>query len=205
MTQSQLSRYSKHEVPEEYLGKWQGTIDVLAGIFNVPAGLIMRVLPQEIEVLVSSRTENNPYEPGEIANLETRLYCETVMATRTPVHVPDALDDPEWDTNPDIELGMTSYIGMPLIWPDNSVFGTVCVLGGKQLSSSHNHMQLLSQFKDLIERDFQMLVNNNRLQDTSRELEEARKEANSANWAKSSFLANRSHELRMPMNVIIGY
>ena len=41
--------YRRHDVPAEFLEKWQETIDVLAGIFNVPAGLIMRVWPEEIE------------------------------------------------------------------------------------------------------------------------------------------------------------
>ena len=80
----------------------------------------MRVLPQEIEVLVSSQTENNPYEPGEKADLETGLYCETVMATRTPLHVPDALDDPEWDANPDIKLNMTRF-HQGILHPSNSM------------------------------------------------------------------------------------
>ena len=65
------------------------------------------------------------------AKLNTGLYCETVMATRSPLHVPNALNDPDWKNNPDVELDVISYLGIPLIWPDGSVFGTICVLDGK--------------------------------------------------------------------------
>ena len=49
-----------------------------------------------------------------------------------------------------------------------------------------------------------MLAINRDLQATNYELEDARKELETANIAKSNFLANMSHEIRTPMNAIFG-
>src|SRR5262245_22981583 len=112
------------QVPVEIITKWQEIVDLLAEIIHVPAALVMKVEPPNVKVLVSSESNGNPYEQGEFAALNTGLYCETVMKTRRPLLVPDALAEEEWKSNPDIRLGMRSYLGFPIAWPNGDVFGT---------------------------------------------------------------------------------
>src|SRR4029079_19662046 len=119
---------STAEVPLETVQKWQEIVNIIAEIVHVPSALVMKVEPPNIKVFVSSESNSNPYERNELAPLNTGLYCETVMETRRSLLVPDALLDEEWNSNPDIKLGMISYLGFPVSWPDGRIFGTICVL-----------------------------------------------------------------------------
>ncbi|MFT3694332.1 MAG: response regulator [Kofleriaceae bacterium] len=178
------------EVPAELRAKWQGIVDLLAAIMKVPAALVMQVQPPQITVFVRSESAGNPYHPGEQAPLDTGLYCETVMATRGELLVPDSLTDPAWCNNPDVKLGMISYLGLPVTWPDGNVFGTICVLDGQRNEYSAQYRELLAQFRDILQSDLA--------------LHSAKAEAEAANRAKDEFMANVSHEIRTPMNAIMG-
>ncbi|MGL3107971.1 GAF domain-containing sensor histidine kinase [Bradyrhizobium sp. BR 1432] len=150
--------YNSIQVPSEIIHKWQEVVDVLAEIMHVPSALIMRVEPPNIKVFVSSESKGNPYEPDELAPLNTGLYCETVMKTCQPLLVPDALRDEVWKSNPDIKLGMISYLGVPISWPDGEVFGTICVLDNKRNEYSKPYLRLLHQLRDAVQIDLQRLA-----------------------------------------------
>ena len=145
-------------VPPEIVRKWQEIVDLTAEIMHVPSALIMRVEPPNIKVFVSSETNGNPYEREEVASLNTGLYCETVMNTRQPLLVPDALRDEQWQSNPDIKLGMISYLGVPIVWPDGEVFGTICVLDKKPNEYSELYRKLLLQWRDVLQADLRSLA-----------------------------------------------
>lgn len=154
------------QVPSEIMRKWQEIVDLLAEILHVPSALVMRVEPPNIKVFVSSESDGNPYEPDEVACLNTGLYCETVMDTRRPLIVSDALQDEAWKSNPDIKLGMISYLGVPISWPDGEVFGTICVLDRKSNGYSELYLRLLLQWRDVLQADLRSIAT------TQREIEQ---------------------------------
>src|SRR5262245_10894395 len=145
------------QVPSGVIQKWQEIVDLLAEVLRVPSALIMKVEPPNIKVLLRSESEGNPYEEDELAPLNTGLYCETVMSTRRLLLVPDALSDKDWNANPDIKLGMISYMGVPVTWPSGAIFGTICVLDGKPNEYNDLFRKLLFQCRDVLQADLKSL------------------------------------------------
>src|SRR6476646_10367594 len=138
------------EVPSEIIRKWQEFVNLLAEIMHVPSASIMRVDPPHIKVFVSSTSKGNPCEPGA---LDTGPYCETVMKTGQPLLVPDARENEAWKANPHVRLGMISYLGFPIAWPDGSLFGTICVRDNKRNEYSEAYLKLLLHFRDMLQAD----------------------------------------------------
>ncbi len=166
--------WNKFEIPPQMVKNWQKIVNLLAKIFNVPSALIMRVHPPTIEVFLSSQTEGNPYKKGEEAEL-ARLYCNTVMQNQKQLLIPDARKDPVWDHNPDIELGMVSYLGMPINWSNGDAFGTICVLDNKENSYSELFIETLGQFKEMVENQLNLIMKNKEISKINKKIDEFRK------------------------------
>ena len=148
-----MATFETVHVPPTVIQKWQEIVDLLAEVLGVPSALIMKVEPPNIKVFVRSESKGNPYHRDELASLNTGLYCETVMNTRRLLLVPDALSDQLWNANPDIKLGMISYMGVPVAWPNGTIFGTICVLDGKRNEYSELFRKLLFQCRDVLQTD----------------------------------------------------
>ena len=146
------------EVPSEIVQKWQEIVNLLAEIIHVPAALVMKLEPPNIKVFVSSESSGNPYEKDEVACFDPGLYCERVIRSQQQLLVPDALQDEEWKSNPDVKLGMISYLGFPIAWPDGHIFGTVCVLDDKRNAYTEPYRKFLLQCRDLLQTDLRLLT-----------------------------------------------
>ena len=143
-------------VSDEIITSWNKIVDTMAEIINVPSALIMKADHPYIEVFSSNKSKKNPYQAGD-RELLTGLYCEEVIKRRERLLVPNALKDKKWDKNPDIKLGMISYLGFPILWPDGEVFGTICVLDSKENRYEKRHEDLILRFKELAESQLYQL------------------------------------------------
>jgi signal transduction histidine kinase len=208
----------KH-MPAWLLDKWQGIADLLAELLSIPAALIMKAADNQMEVLISSNSANNPYTIGSKEDWYG-LYCETVIKSKNKLIVANALKDKNWDRNPDIKLGMIAYLGYPILYPDKTPFGTICILDNKENHFSTLHEKILWQFKEVIELDLAFVTSfeiqssemiktikeqQGELEEKNKSLQIAKEKAEQGNRLKSAFLQNISHEIRTPLNAIVGF
>ncbi|MDR7224125.1 LuxR C-terminal-related transcriptional regulator [Aminobacter aminovorans] len=145
-------------IPDQMIARWQRIVNLLAELLDVPAGLVMEANPPKHTVLVSSKSDGNPYEVGDDFTLHTGLYCDEVMDNDAPLLVRDASLSEKWRNNPDIKHGMSFYHGFPLSWPDGRIFGTICVLDGQDNPKAAQCAELLAEFKASIDADLVLLA-----------------------------------------------
>jgi hypothetical protein len=168
-----VNPYNRDTLAEDVLLEWQNLLDVTAGIFAVPAGLITRVDGSEIEILLSSETEGNPYAAAYKEQYpNSGWYCERTLKNKGLNLIPNAFQDPEWKDNPAaVHLHMISYMGMPIERPDGDQFGTVCFIDNKENAHNDLHIRLLHQIKRMIELSLRIIFDKNEIDTRDRLLD----------------------------------
>lgn len=159
-----ITSEDKPVISEVMEAKWQRVINIIAEFLNIPSGLIMKITKESMEVFLKSDGEKNPYKVGGSDSLGHGLYCESAIGNNKELHVENALKKEEWKDNPDVKLGMIAYYGLPIRWPDESFFGTICVLDSKENSFNKEYKILMQEFRDSLERDLEILEKNSQLE-----------------------------------------
>ena len=190
-------------IPSDIFQKWHRIVDLLASIMRVPSAVVCKLEPPHYthyKVVSSSNSEGNPFPAGDVFAMDIGTFCETVIKNRAPLFVPNALEDDQWRQAPEIKTGMVSYLGLPVVWPDGRMFGTICVLDDKTNRYSDLYQELLAHCRDVLETDLQMLVR------TSDELHTLQIELAHANRIATlgQLSASIAHELNQPLTGVMA-
>ena len=152
---------SEIAIPSDALQKWQRIVDLLASIMQVPSAVVTKMEPPHCtsyRTIVSSNSTGNPFPIDQIFSMEIGTFCETVIKNRQPLLVANGLEDNAWESAPEMGVGMVSYLGYPISWPDGRIFGTICVLDSKTNHYSDLYQEMLMQCRDVLEADLVTLA-----------------------------------------------
>ena len=140
------------------IDKWQQTINLLAKLFDAPAGFLVQHTQAGFQITVSSDQASNPYPAGSLIEPDVNIFCRLIVERKEQLYVSNAPIDLYWDSNPEVTNdGFVSYLGVPVFWPDGKTFGTFCVMDYRVTHYDQTYLDLIHQLKDILESDLSLI------------------------------------------------
>lgn len=178
-----------------------------AELLNVPISLVS-LIDTDRQWFKSSVGVDVPESGRDIA------FCSHAILGEDLFVVPDATKDARFHDNPFVTEPphIRFYAGAPLRSADGFAYGTLCVIDDQPRELSEEHASILRGLARQATAQLELRRRNRELEaemqtrrEAEKQLEDARCKADEANLAKSTFLAQMSHEIRNPLGSIIGF
>lgn len=144
------------EFAEDIFSKWQALIDFMSTMMSLPVGFVARESSSGCEILVASSNVDNPYSAGLIFDESIGVFCSKVVSAKLDL-VSVANSDGWGSHSASVDSNFDTYIGYPILNPDKSVYGAICVFGRGATTIDKQCRELVKHFKSVIEFDLKLL------------------------------------------------
>jgi signal transduction histidine kinase/DNA-binding NarL/FixJ family response regulator len=170
---------------------------------NAHAAFTSRLLPQRRAEMLAFWVDGR-YEKCNKYSL-AGTPCEFVYNGRITSFARDIGSvfpvDREWFA----ELGVHSYLGVPIVSETGEVHGHLAVMDKPERDWRDADVDILRLFSLRTAVELERAKAHRMLEESNAQLAAAKLAAENANQAKSVFISQMSHELRTPLNGILGY
>jgi len=126
--------------------RWRGMLGTLAETMGNCSGRIWSLVGTEAEVMIAHGSPL-PGEGMRVAVKGSKLIYQDVARLRSTLDVAS----PQWSGSSEASQGIKDYLGLPIIWPDGTVFGVIEILTGEQRPFTSLHRRLAAQVRDNIQ------------------------------------------------------
>jgi len=140
-------------IPASVINKWGRGIDDMRRIIG--CGLILILMSRDTEMLECASRGNTGelFSKGLLQDGYIKVFSQIVAETDYRILIHDVRKDPDWKPHYSLFNGMVSYIGLPLHWPDKSVFGVICALSNQTYHIRFSHEKEMIEQQEIIEAD----------------------------------------------------
>lgn len=101
-------------------------------------------------------------------------------------------------------LGLRFYAGAPLRTRSGVKIGTVCAVGSQPRDVTPEERMVLASLADIVSDELELRLSGRRIARAEEEMRRLNEELAAASKNKSEFLTRMAHELRAPLNGILG-
>lgn len=144
--------------------------------------------------------------PARETSRDLSFCAHAILDPAVMTVIPDAESDARTSDNPLVtgDPHIRFYAGMPLVDGDGHALGTLCVIDSRKRTLNPEQQEALTALSRLVVGQLELRRTNRRLRESKHHIEIARDQALHASSSRQRFLATMSHEVRTPLNGLIG-